>query len=472
MARENQGLQIALIIFVMLTILLGVMTFMFFRQYQEAAVKAAAAQEEAKKQQSAASTVQSENNQLKEMIGLAATDTLDTITTEYNKDMETYGANYDQAQRSYRKILAYLFDVVQKKNAALAAEQEQVKSLSDKLAVFENVKQPQIDQHASAAQKTSQDLMAARTSFNKDLEAVRAEKADMLKRIGDTQKALQTAQEKAAEQKKLQDIDIAKAKGLYDETRRKLEKVISPTFEKADGEIRWVNQRQGTVWLNLGRADGLQRQTSFSVYSSDLNDVTQAGRKASVEVTQILGDHLAEARIVEDSVTDPIMPGDVVHTPIWAPGHKERFALAGVMDIDGDEDSDLETIRNLITTNGGVVDAAQDGANVSGKVTTETSYLVVGKAPSADSPADVMKAYQQVLGEARKIGVKEISLDDLLRRMGWVDENQVISFGRGATEADFRAKQPANSVPKSFDGNVSELFKPRNPPRATRGSAY
>lgn len=472
MARENQGLQIALIIFVMLTILLGVMTFMFFRQYQEAAIKEAAAKEEAQKQQSAASTVQSENNQLKEMIGLAATDKLDTITTEYNKDMETYGANYDQANRNYRKILAYLYDVVQKKNAALAAEQDQVKSLTDKLAAFEAAKQPQIDQHAAALQKAGQDLNTSRTQFTKDLDAVRAKEADMLKQIAETQKALQTAQEKAAEEKKQADIQYSSTKGLYEETRRKLEKVIAPTFEKADGEIRWVNQRQGTVWINLGRADGLQRQTNFSVYSSDLNDVTKAGRKASVEVTQILGDHLAEARIVEDSVSDPIMPGDVVHTPIWTPGHKERFALAGVLDIDRDDDSDLETVRNLITVNGGAIDAVQDGANVSGKVTTETGYLVVGKAPSADSPADVMKAYQQVIGEARKIGIKEISLDDLLRRMGWVDENQVISYGRGATEADFRTRQPADKAPQSFDGNVSPLFQPRNPARATRGSAY
>ena len=34
MARENQGLQIALIVFVMLTIILGVTTYLFFRQYE------------------------------------------------------------------------------------------------------------------------------------------------------------------------------------------------------------------------------------------------------------------------------------------------------------------------------------------------------------------------------------------------------------------------------------------------------
>ena len=45
MARENQGLQIALIIFVMLTIILGVTTFIFYRQYEEAAIKAGEAEQ-------------------------------------------------------------------------------------------------------------------------------------------------------------------------------------------------------------------------------------------------------------------------------------------------------------------------------------------------------------------------------------------------------------------------------------------
>ena len=39
--------------------------------------------------------------------------------------------------------------------------------------------------------------------------------------------------------------------------------------EVADGKVTWVNQRSRTVWINLGSDDGLRRQTSFSVFSSD-----------------------------------------------------------------------------------------------------------------------------------------------------------------------------------------------------------
>jgi len=46
MARENQGLQIALIVTVMLTIILGVTTFIFYRQYDDANTKAKAAVDE------------------------------------------------------------------------------------------------------------------------------------------------------------------------------------------------------------------------------------------------------------------------------------------------------------------------------------------------------------------------------------------------------------------------------------------
>ncbi len=38
-ARENQGLQIALIVFVMLTIILIVTTFLFFQNYREEQTK-------------------------------------------------------------------------------------------------------------------------------------------------------------------------------------------------------------------------------------------------------------------------------------------------------------------------------------------------------------------------------------------------------------------------------------------------
>ena len=57
---------------------------------------------------------------------------------------------------------------------------------------------------------------------------------------------------------------------------------------------------------------------------------------------------MVEARILDDKVSDPIIPGDKIFTPLWSPGEQRHFALAGLMDIDGDGHSDLEPLMNII----------------------------------------------------------------------------------------------------------------------------
>ena len=83
------------------------------------------------------------------------------------------------------------------------------------------------------------------------------------------------------------------------------------SFDVADGRVSWVNQN-GTVWINLGAADSLRRQMTFTVYDADQHDAAKAEKKGSLEVTRILGDHMAEARITEDDPKNPIITGDQV----------------------------------------------------------------------------------------------------------------------------------------------------------------
>ena len=78
-------------------------------------------------------------------------------------------------------------------------------------------------------------------------------------------------------------------------------------------------------------------------------------------MTKLPDSHMAEARIVEDKYGDPIITGDVIYTPVWRPGQQRHFALAGIMDINGDNKSELDLVRRLITMNGGVVDAIAEG---------------------------------------------------------------------------------------------------------------
>ena len=113
------------------------------------------------------------------------------------------------------------------------------------------------------------------------------------------------------------------------------------SFEVADGRISYVNQN-GTVWINLGTGDSLRRQVTFSVFDSDLHDASKSKKKGSIEVTRVLGDHMAEARITSDDPTNPILTGDKIYSQIWHRGKKLHFALTGLVDFDGDGKSDLE----------------------------------------------------------------------------------------------------------------------------------
>ena len=141
--------------------------------------------------------------------------------------------------------------------------------------------------------------------------------------------------------------DNAKVKKLLDDLHAK-DADSAKRNEVPDGKIVTVNQRTRLVWINRGSADGLRRQTSFSVFDADDSNPLEATLKGKIEVVRMINDHMAEARIVEDDLSNPMMSGDPIFSPSWEPGRPEHFALAGFMDIDDDGQSDRQRIRDLI----------------------------------------------------------------------------------------------------------------------------
>ncbi|MCA9270585.1 MAG: hypothetical protein KDA41_19015, partial [Planctomycetales bacterium] len=117
-------------------------------------------------------------------------------------------------------------------------------------------------------------------------------------------------------------------------------------------------------------------------------------------------------------VADPILSGDLLFTPLWQPGENRRFALAGVLDIDGDGDDDSATLRAMIEKTKGTIEAAvaADGRRT-GKLTPATRYLVVGEAPSG-AGSEAIESYGQLLREARELGIDQISPSKLLDLVG------------------------------------------------------
>lgn len=471
MARENQGLQIALIIFVMLTIVLGVTTFLFFRRYEEAEIKAKAAQEQATKDSTRASAKAEEANRLKQLMGFAVTDEIPAIEAKFAEDMQIYAGTFPEDQRFYRPLVKQLYDTISARNTELVAVKADVQQLKDALAVREANKDGQIQTLDTAMKKAGDDLVAERNKFNDERRQMTALQQQVADALAKAKKEAQDALAKVETQLTDAANRLNKMSTLLTSTTKKLDEVTKETMDLPDGEVRWVNQRAGTVWINLGRADNLTRQMSFSVYGSDATDLSSTGKKASIQVTQILGDHLAEARIVEDNISNPIMPGDKIFTPLWNTGEKKRFAITGFCDLDGDGRSDIEQVRQLIALNGGIVDAwTDDKGEIQGEITINTRYLVIGDQPGERGAAGTIAGFTKMVTNAEKLGIQKIPLPDLLQRMGWKNQTPVIRYGMGANPADFKAKAPEGV--RTSTGNVSDVFRPRTPPRSGTGGAF
>lgn len=461
-SSENQGLQIALIIFVMLTIVLSVTTFVFFRQYEEADIRARKDHEDAAKKDGEVRTAVTEIGDLKKMIGVSEQAKIDEVKTTFADDIKNFVAAIPEEKRFYRPALEYTYNTLHEKDLELAAARDEILSITEVRNKIEAAKQAQV---AAAEQKQKQAeealgeankiFAAEREKKNQELDGIKAQLDKKLEEL--TQ---------LAEQKK-KEIDA-----LTDE-RNKLvgtnsflnEKIIDldPTsgFEVPDGKIVWVDQKARSAWINVGKADGLQRQVTFSIVGSGENVGGDQKTKGRIEVTEILGPHFAQARILEDGLYDPIVPDDLIFTPLWQPGRAEGFALVGGFDVNGDGEDDRDMIRDLIRMAGGRIDAevSLDGKQT-GQLTMNTRYLVKGTPPEDKA---VEGAYSKMFEEAKRLGVRDLTLAKFLDHVGWKDTKQTLKFGRRGNAEDVPPDQPDGGRGVSL-GNVTDLFRTRRPP--------
>ncbi len=467
MARENQGLQIALITFVLTTIVFGVMAFVYNRSSTQIAIKAKANLDSAHRATDGLRLATMEIEELKKMIGVAETDDIDRVRDQSAADMIKYAATFPEETRNYRGTLEQMFKSLREKNQLLDSEMASVKELKAFNEARDSVMQPKLDTFDKTAKAASDDKQNEMSKFNDDRDRMKDEFDRIAGDLQDTRK--QRDEVLAAKQGEVDTITKRKneLEGKLAQATTKLREVTNKDPKEFDGEIRWINQARKTVWVNLGWADSLMSQTIFSIYPNNAGEVTQNAVKASIEITQVLGNHLSEGRIVSDSHIDPIMPGDKINSPVWSPGEKLHFAITGIIELDSDGRDDTQRLHTLIEMNGGVIDAKMNTKGKrQGQIGINTRYLVLGAEPEGESP-EMFDDYSKMQGRAGELGVERISLQKLLDLMGWKSEAAVLQYGGGK---GFGVQSPRR--PRVSSGKISDLFKPRNPPRNNGGSAY
>jgi hypothetical protein len=470
MARESQiqGLQIALIVFVLFTLALGVSTFLVYGSYKDALVKAKTNLDQANEMQKNATALQDEANELKRMIGVAPTVKLDGVQQQFSTDMKTYASSIAQDKQYYRPAIEALSSELKARNGDLVTAKAAIEEWKTKYEGREATKDAQIKTQQQAVTQASDDLQKQTDEYKQSRERLTKDEKDIADQLAQSRKD----SEVAVTTIKTQIDDTIKEKNKIaarlKEVKTQVNALTRDNPDVADGEIRWVDQRNNTVWIDRGRADGLQRQATFSVYAGETTDLAKTGKKGSIEVSSVLGDHLAQARITDDKLNDPILPGDKIFTPVWRPGEHRHFAMAGRMEVDNDGRDQRKLVRDLITSNGGVIDAEIDekGNKVLGELTPSTRYLVLGTPPDAKSSKEGLAAYSKLIGDADKLNIEKISVAELLNRMGWRSPAKVVSYGVGGNAGRLPAEA---SGPQHVSGG-SDAYSGAAPSGTSGGS--
>ena len=458
-ARENQGYLIAVIVLVLLTLVLALVAFLGTQKAYEQAEAAEASDAKLKVALEIAKAEGLKGEALKAAIG-----ELGPAPAEIDKaiqDLQALSGNSDLAEadkKIIRDILSEVrkvkevYDLETSRNISSGDDASKVATLrgriADLTALVDRIRkdyQSEGRRATEAAQDAARDIAESEKTLKSTLEQLeelneelQEEKSRALENQNKLQAQVELFKDKIADVTRASEeaADIAKnAIGeakfqvsiLQEENsnlKRTLNEITTEVFDHADGKVIHVATGLGTVFIDIGRADGLTSNRTFSVYDQSVTDFANATPKATVEVIRVQT-FRSEARVTKEDLVNPILPGDHVLTATWDPGFTVKFALAGRFDLDGDRFDDTEKLIRMIERNGGEVVASHDSkGKISGEVSSDVRYLVKGNmgliGGTEDDPdaGQILNAVKAMEADAAKNTVQIIDLQKLLNRMG------------------------------------------------------
>ena len=181
MARENQGLQMALIIFVMLTVVLGVLVFVYVRKGEEADRKAQAAEAAAATARTDKEQMAAECKDLKRMIGYP-TKSQQEMTAQFDSDMKQF-AQFPSDVLFYSPILGQLAETIKTKDSAIAAKDKENKQLRQEFARRGKEMDERIAKFGGEAKESGERLLQVMKEAEKVREDIIAEEESLKKLI-------------------------------------------------------------------------------------------------------------------------------------------------------------------------------------------------------------------------------------------------------------------------------------------------
>ncbi len=478
-SSKPTAVHFSLIVFVMISLILAVVTYLNIRDLKVAQQDVQKKTEELAEANSALSNKIADEDATKKALGYnyaemgADNPGPNTVIGALVEDLQAKGVSGEPVVATQLSAIRTELD---QKNSDLAAKEEALKQMQDRLLALENQyrgEKQQIVDSQTSSEKNLQNLIAEHDERvrQKD-QTINQMRAD----VSRLQVEANQARDDMARLARDKDDEIANLTNINTVLRTQLDDIRRVTFEKPDGVIRNVDYTTRNVWLNLGSLDNLQPQTTFSVYEQTHYGVGrgQEDIKAQIEVTRILGPNLSEARIMPgEDLHRPIAVGDVVYSPVWTAGLKEQFAFVGNIDIDGDGKSDRALMHDILQNQGASVflEIDDEGNRVpeDAKIDVSTKFLVVGEIPDpgdfAAADPDLVKVKKmldqraQLEKEAQQHGVRIVRLNDFLGYMGYRPQQRLFLPGSDSP-FNLRAGSTRTATDdRTSSGNTSELFQ-------------
>lgn len=401
----------------------------------------------------------------------------DKVVTDVQTAMSYFGPEVDPSRKNLSALPEYLTTQIRtlsdQYNTAVEAQQ-QIKAQADAdIKVARDAQKMAED----LQQQSEQEKLALRDQFEEDRKEMKLE-------TGRLQDTLTRQEQNHIKERNTLNQRIASLTGERQEMlatiesqRRELNRLRNSQFEVAQGEVTWTRPGDRLVMINLGSADQLRNGVKFEVYDADASQVTDSEPKAMIEVVRISGAHLAEARLLGDlPASSPVIPGDKVYSPFWAPGRQVRIALAGTFDINNDgkaNQEDLDVLSGVIRAAGAEVAAVVDpsGRRQGDKLDAGIRFLVVGERPEFAETGDaaqaardqkVMEQMGEIIDEAQQYGITVIPAYKLLGFLKTIDDTVTVPLGVRARGSDFEVDP--NPPGRRAESDISEFYR-RPPPR-------
>lgn len=379
----------------------------------------------------------------------------------------TYEKLLSDARTEIQGLQAQVADLITKKDAA----ELRVKQAEDKLVSAKKEYDDALAMSVKKDETDKTDLFKKKDELQLLVEQLGREKEVIIKRADEERKKV----DGELARKNTEVMELKKKLQYKDDelAQLKVKTTDAPREWRTDWKIVRIERDANVAYINLGSADNVQDQLTFSIYGLDPNRKPLPISKGSLEVLNVVGQHLSQVRItnVKDRARDPILQGDVLYNPSWNPQLRKHVAITGVVDLTGEGRDNLQEFMRNLERQGIMVDAWLDlrEMKVKGRgIGVQTDYLIIGDGldylSDSQANADWRKKLDtnvtQMQSDARNNGAQIISLRKYLEMIGYRLPRVT---DRTTT---YRPVLPVNDQPKDPPKDPAmPMEQPKDPPK-------